>query len=91
MLPSARVSPAATLLAMIHPYDNKSQTQWDRGELQVQLVKHGSTRPMGFCDGSDEDLAALRELAESEGAEGMEIERQTLKSGRQIWTLRASE
>jgi hypothetical protein len=72
---------------MIIPYDNKSQTQWDRGELQVQLVKQGSTRPMGFCDGSAEDVAALREMAEAEGADGMQIQKQVLKSGRQIWTL----
>jgi hypothetical protein len=72
---------------MIHPYDNKSQTRWDRGELQVQLVKHGSTRPMGFCDGSSEDEAALREIAEAEGADEVRIQKQLLKSGRQIWTL----
>ncbi len=72
---------------MIHPYDNKSQTRWDHGELQVQLVKQGSTRPMGFCDGTEEDAAALREIAESEGADGVRIQKQTLKSGRQIWTL----
>ncbi|MDB4985999.1 MAG: hypothetical protein JWN04_1177 [Myxococcaceae bacterium] len=76
---------------MIHPYDNKTQTLWDRGEFKVQLIKQNSTRPMGFCDGSAEDLAALRELAESEGAEGMEIQKQTLKSGREIWTLVGGE
>ena len=45
---------------MIHPYDNKTQTGWDRGQFKVQLIKANSTRPMGFCDGSSEDLAALR-------------------------------
>jgi hypothetical protein len=72
---------------MIHPSDNKTQTSWDRGLLKVQLIKENSTRPMGFCDGTDEDLAALRELAESEGADGMSIQKQVLKSGREIWTL----
>jgi hypothetical protein len=72
---------------MIHPYDNKTQTGWDRGQYKVQLIKEGTTRPMGFCDGSEEDLAALRELAESEGADDMQIQKQTLKSGREVWTL----
>lgn len=72
---------------MIHPYDNKTQTAWDRGEYKVQLIKEHSTRPMGFCDGTDEDLTALRELAASEGADEMHIRKQTLKSGREIWTL----
>jgi len=72
---------------MIHPYDNKTQTSWDRGLYKVQLMKAHSTRPLGFCDGTDEDLTALRELAESEGAEDVQIRRQVLKSGREIWTL----
>lgn len=75
---------------MIHPYDNKTQTSWDRGQLKVQLLKPNSTRPMGFCDGTAEDLAALRDLAESEGADEMVIDKQILKSGREIWTLRGS-
>lgn len=72
---------------MIHPYSNKTQTSWDRGEFKVQLMQVNNARPMGFCDGSDEDLAALRELAESEGADGMRISKQVLKSGREVWTL----
>lgn len=78
------------LVAMIHPYDNKTQTSWDRGQLKVQLIKANTTRPMGFCDGTDEDLAALRDLAESEGADEVFIDKQILKSGREIWTLRGS-
>lgn len=72
---------------MIRKHDNASQTQWDRGELRVQLVVAGSDRPWGFCDGSDDDLAQLREIAEAEGAESPEIRRKVLKSGREIWTL----
>lgn len=72
---------------MIHPYDNKTQTAWDRGQFKVQLIKEHSTRPLGFCDGSDEDVRALRELAEAEGADAMTIRKQSLKSGREIWTL----
>lgn len=33
----------------------------------MQLDVPGSTRPMGYCDGSAEDEAELRRIAESEG------------------------
>ncbi len=72
---------------MIHPYSNATQTRWDRGEFKVQLSVAGSDRPMGFCDGTEADLAELRNIAESEGAEGMRIDRKVLKSGREVWTL----
>jgi len=72
---------------MIHPYDNQTQTRWDRGELQVQLCSKGNPRPMGFCDGSEADVAELHAIAESEGAERVQIQKQVLKSGREIWTL----
>lgn len=42
---------------------------------------------MGYCDGSDEDVAELAEIAEAEGADEMRIEKKFLKSGREIWTL----
>ena len=42
---------------------------------------------MSFCDGTDADLAELRTIAETEGAEGMRIEKKVLKSGRELWTL----
>jgi hypothetical protein len=77
--------------SMIHPYDNQSQTRWDRGEFKVQLSTKGSPRPMGFCDGSEADLAELRAIAESEGAEQVSIQKQVLKSGREIWTLSSGE
>jgi hypothetical protein len=72
---------------MIHPYNNQTQTLWDRGELKVQLSTHGNPRPMGFCDGTEADLAELRVIAEAEGAEQVSIRKQVLKSGREIWTL----
>jgi hypothetical protein len=75
------------LPVMIHPYSNETQTRWDRGEFKVQLSPVGNPRPMGFCDGSEADLAELQEIAESEGADGMEIEKKPLKSGREIWIL----
>jgi hypothetical protein len=72
---------------MIYPYDNTTQTRWDRGDLKVQLAVPGNTRPIGFCDGTDADLAELRERAEAEGADEVRIQRKALKSGREIWTL----
>ena len=72
---------------MIYPYDNASQTRWDRGELKVQINVPSNSRPMGFCDGSAEDLVALRAIAESVGVEDASIDRKLLKSGREIWTL----
>lgn len=72
---------------MIHPYDNQTQTRWDRGELKVQLLSPGNTRPLGFCDGTDQDMKDLIQIAESEGAEGIEIQKKVLKSGREIWTM----
>ncbi len=72
---------------MIHRYSNETQTRWNHGEFQVQLLPAGSTRPMGFCDGSDEDLAELQSMAEAEGADEMVITRKRLKTGREIWTL----
>ncbi|MET0287315.1 MAG: hypothetical protein ABW352_22710 [Polyangiales bacterium] len=72
---------------MIHPYDNETQTRWDRGEFKAQLVKQNSTRPLGFCDGTPEDETALLAMAESEGAEDIQISKRALKSGREIWTL----
>lgn len=72
---------------MIYPYDNATQTRWDKGELQVQLLVAGNPRPIGFCDGTDADISELRAMAEVEGAESAEIARKLLKSGREIWTL----
>ena len=75
---------------MIHPYSNASQTGWDRGDFKVQLCLPNNPRPMGFCDGSDADLAELRAIAESEGAQDIRIEKKILKTGREVWTLHGS-
>ncbi len=72
---------------MIYKHDNKTQTKWDRGEYQVQLLVPAQSQPIGFCDGTDADVAELRSIAEAEGAEGFAIQRKRLKSGREIWTL----
>ncbi len=76
--------------AVIHPYSNETQTRWDRGEFKVQLNQLNNTRPIGYCDGSEADVSELREMAESEGAEEVRIEKKTLKSGREVWTLYGS-
>jgi len=72
---------------MIYPYNNETQTRWDRGELQVQLLQPNNPRPLGFCDGTQEDLSKLQSIAESEGADEFNLNKKTLKTGRQIWTL----
>ncbi len=73
--------------ALIHFYSNETQTRWDHGDFQVQLVQRNNPRPIGFCDGTDADVAELREIAESEGADEFAIEKKTLKTGREVWTL----
>ncbi len=73
---------------MIYSHSNETQTRWDRGELQVQLVQPNNPRPIGFCDGTEADIAELREMAMAEGADGFNIDRKVLKTGREIWTLR---
>jgi len=72
---------------MIYPYDNATQTRWDRGEFNVQLSLPNNPRPAGYCDGSPEDAAELLAIAEAEGAEDVKIHKKLLKSGRSIWTL----
>jgi len=72
---------------MIYPYNNETQTRWDRGNLQVQLLVPNNSRPIGYCDGTDADEQELRAQAEAEGADGFAVQKKTLKTGRQIWTL----
>lgn len=72
---------------MIHFYNNETQTRWDKGEFKVQLVIQGNSRPMGFCDGTPEDIAELSAIAEAEGADEAHIGKKRLKTGREIWTL----
>jgi len=72
---------------MIHPYDNATQTRWNKGEFKVQLQQPESSRPMGYCDGTPADVAELQAIAESENT-SMKIDKKVLKTGREIWTLR---
>ena len=72
---------------MIYPYDNKTLAQWDHGELKVKIVVPTSERAVAFCDGTAEDEAELRAIAEDEGTELPNIRRKVLKTGREIWTI----
>jgi len=72
---------------MIHEYNNANQTRWDRGEFKVQLRAANNPRPIGFCDGTEDDAAELQAIAEQEGAGDSSVEKKVLKSGREIWTL----
>ena len=72
---------------MIHRHSNETQTRWNRGQFKVQINVPTSDQPIGFCDGSDDDIAELRSIAAEEGAEGVEIHRKLLKTGREIWTV----
>jgi hypothetical protein len=76
---------------MIHPYDNSTQKRWDRGELKVQLNQPNNPRPIGYCDGSPEDINELLSIAEAEGVYDAKIDRKILKTGREIWTLGGQE
>lgn len=76
---------------MIYPYDNETQTRWNRGEFKVQLNLPNNSRPMGFCDGTSGDLAEIRSMAELEGVNDLKIEKKVLKTGREIWTLGSAE
>ena len=76
---------------MIYLHSNETQTAWDRGKYKVRLDVPTNSQPIAFCDGTEEDVAELRARAESEGADGFRIERKTLKTGREIWTLHTGE
>ena len=76
---------------MIYWHSNETQTRWDRGEYAVRLQLPARDKPVGFCDGSDEDIRDLQARAESEGVDAFRIEKKTLKTGREIWTLHGEE
>lgn len=72
----------------IEPHNNETQTKWDHGEFQVMIKSPEMNRPIGFCDGDSADEQQIIEQAAREGAE-VEIDKKTLKTGRQIWTVRS--
>ena len=76
---------------MIYFYSSETQTRWDRGEFKVQLLVSNNSRPMGFCDGTREDVAEFESIAEAEGANEVRITQKVLKTGRENWTLGEAE
>ncbi|MBN2415448.1 hypothetical protein JXO52_06385 [bacterium] len=76
---------------MIHAYSSATQSRWDRGELKVQLNQQNNPRPIGFCDGTPEDMRELLSIAELEGVDDVQIDKKILKTGREIWTLGGGE
>ena len=54
---------------------------------ESKLNLPNNSRPMGFCDGSPDDEAELRAMAENEGVHELPIKKKFLKTGREIWTL----
>jgi hypothetical protein len=67
---------------MIYPHTNTTQTRWNRGEFKVQLNLPNNPLPMGFCDGSPEDVAELLAIAEAEGADDVKTHKKHLKNHR---------
>lgn len=72
---------------MFYPHSNETQTRWDRGDYRAQINLPGNPKPVGFCDGTEADIAELQAIAEAEGAGQMRIDKKLLKTGREIWTL----
>jgi hypothetical protein len=74
---------------MIYPFNNATQTRWDKGELKVQLLLPENSRPMGYCDGTEADLAELKSMADAENST-LTVDKKVLKTGREIWTVRGA-
>ena len=70
----------------IDRHSNESQTKWDRGGYAAMIISPTSSQPIGYCDGTPADEAEIVEMAEAEGAE-VRIDKKTLKSGREQWTV----
>jgi len=74
---------------MIHEFNNANQTRWDKGGFQVMLKTPQSSTPLGFCDGEEADEREIVSMAEAESADVV-IDKQRLKTGREIWTVRTT-
>ncbi len=72
---------------MIRKYSEETLSLWNREKIRVQLLLPGQDRPMGYCDGSDEDEEEIRSMAREEGVDPLNIHKKYLKTGREIWTL----
>lgn len=71
----------------IYPHSNETETRWGRGDFKAMIKSPTSDRPVAYCDGTTEDENTLIETAESEGLDGVRIDRKFLKTGREIWTV----
>lgn len=72
---------------MIHLYNDANLSKWNSGEFKVQLLLPNRTRPMGYCDGTDDDERELLSMAEEEGESELEVAKKYLWTGREIWTI----
>ena len=72
---------------MIYLYSHDNLRRWNRGELKVQISVPDQTKPLGWCDGTDEDEDELRGIAEAEDVESLPIQKRILKTGRELWTV----
>lgn len=73
---------------MLEPHSNETQTRWDNGDFKVMVMSPTMSAPIGFCEGSAADESQILATAESEGVE-VAIDKKVLKTGREIWTVRA--
>lgn len=72
---------------MITWHTHIAEKRWLDGEFTVVLFKWGNDRAMGYCDGTSEDEAELRGIAEEEGLDELVIERKMMQRDRERWTL----
>lgn len=71
----------------IYPQNNDNDTKWGRGGFGAMIKSMSSDKPLAYCDGSDSDEQELLKQAEDEGLGGAEIQRKSLKTGREVWTV----
>ena len=71
----------------IQPYNNDAHNAWNRGKYKVMIKSPDVERPFAFCDGTDEDRAALFNMAEEEGLIAVELKVKPLKNDREVWML----
>ena len=71
----------------IQPYNTNAENTWNKGGYRAMIRANGSERPFGYCDGNAEDEAALIAMAEGEGLEAVRIDKKSLKTGREVWTI----
>lgn len=71
----------------IYEHSNATETRWGKGDFKAMIKSPRAERPVGYCDGTPEDERELIQTAEREGLSGVYIQRKTLKTGREIWTV----